>query len=282
MNVFREWILEYPQIGRVIRKIRHPRSFQAFGVGAAKTGTTSIAGLFRGRFRAEHEPHVTALLAAYESFQKRHNSRYELQRFLERRDVNLWLEIESSHALVFVIEDLVKVFPKAKFILTVREPYSWLRSIIGQHMKNRAPIGTWKGTWKKLRDMLYIPERGLEYMPEEDILRQSELYPIAGYLEAWTKHNKRVICAVPRSKLLILRTEDISSQAERIADFLEISVSKLELSRSHLNKKRNSIGNHITSSIGKEYIENQVEEKCSSMKSTIEKKFGLDLSCTIS
>src|SRR5690348_13414736 len=101
------------------------RRFHAYCIGAPKTGTTSIAAMFRAHYRAAHEPSAQAtnrlVIGALES----KIAGESLVQHLRTRDATLGLELESAHPLGYLGGALARVFPGARFIITLREPKSW-------------------------------------------------------------------------------------------------------------------------------------------------------------
>lgn len=56
----------------------------------------------------------------------------EIEAALRARAREFNLECEVAHYLIYFCEELVSLFPEAKFICTTRHPRSWLRSFIDQ------------------------------------------------------------------------------------------------------------------------------------------------------
>ena len=119
------------------------------------------------------------------------------------------------------VQEFVDQFPQAKFLLTAREPRSWLRSmsLTNQHLNvrrfsNRQPE-------RRLRELFFGPPNAT-YSRGEGELERLGLFPLDGYLGGWAAHYRRVLDAVPMERLLILRTEDLAISAGRLATFLSI------------------------------------------------------------
>ncbi len=110
------------------------RRLHAYVLGPPKTGTTSLSEIFRPRFRAEHEP-LSVRTRDYVRFaheQKRPMD--ELIRYLRWRDRELYLDVEASHPMTVFADLLARTFPDARFIVSFREPLSWLGSIINMRL----------------------------------------------------------------------------------------------------------------------------------------------------
>ena len=117
-----------------------PRRFHAYGCGMAKTGTHSIYALF-GNYRTAHEVDLRRMVRLAVASLDGSISDQEIERLLLRRDRQLWLEMDSSNINGDLIRPLVRISPQAKFILTIRDVYSWLDSAINQ-MINDDPLAT--------------------------------------------------------------------------------------------------------------------------------------------
>jgi hypothetical protein len=166
------------------------------------------------------------------------------------------LELDSSQLNYFLLDSLVSEFPNAKFILTIRDCYSWLDSFINHQLsRNCSP------NWQRLRDFRF--DSNSEYKEEERILAQHGLYTLDGYLSYWAEHNREVLTTVPKEKLLVVRTHEIPQEIEKIADFLSISLDKLNLSKAHSFKAKNHF--NILSEINKQFIDNKVNLHCKSL-----------------
>lgn len=77
-------------------------------------------------------------------------SESEIENVLTMRDIFLNLEVEAAHYLYMLVPYLADLFPDAKFILTVREPRSWLNSEINMNLKTAGD-----GFWDKYQQFKY-------------------------------------------------------------------------------------------------------------------------------
>ncbi len=204
-----------------------PRRFHAYCVGIEKSGTTSVAAAFNPAFRAVHEASWEAMIDLIIQHQDGRLSTDEAEKILLRRDRSLWLELESSWLLAYWIDIYLKLFPEAKFILTIRDPYSWLDSVLN-HEKGRqvGPI------WSRILQRFYQGDK-LRSPPEERRLEQRGFYPLDGYLAAWNRHNRMILQRVPRDRLLVVRTHRLTQSLPQIARFLNIQENMLNIKQSH-------------------------------------------------
>jgi hypothetical protein len=230
------------------------RRFHAYCVGAPKSGTHSIAKIFGGSYRAAHEaayePVIGMILAAADGSA----GRDRLVEFIRSRDRSLGLEMEASHLLFYFLDILLAEFEEARFILTIRDCYSWLDSQINNQL---AYIEA--DHWKDFGEFKYRHE-ALRHPREERVLAEFGLYTLDGYLSAWASHNRRVLDAVPPHRLLVVRTREISRDLQKIADFVGVPADSLSAGGTHSFKARRKFG--LLSRLDEQYLEGKVNQHC--------------------
>ena len=146
----------------------------------------------------------------------------ELSRWLRGRDAVLWLECEAFHATAWnILPDLLtKAFPDARFILTVRDCYSWLDSVINQHLNIKV-----SPPFQQLRNLYHADP----VQREVAALEVKGLYSLQGYLSYWARHNDFVLNAVPSDKLLVdVPTRGLSEHTDDIASFVGVDHSSAQ------------------------------------------------------
>ena len=232
----------YPYFSLVIRSLVQPRNFHIYCIGAAKTGTKSIANIFSLNFRSGHEPMYIEFTDVLERRRYGEISDYQLAHWFRKRDWMLWLECESSHPLAWFCDILNKTFTKAKFILTVRDCYSWLDSIINQHLNY-----VWEEKSIKLRNILF--DNDSEH--ETSTLKTFGLYTLNGYLSYWADLNNLVLKSIPAEKLLVVPTHNIINNIESFANFAGVTVNCLDKERYHSHKviKKHNLLDNIDRSL---------------------------------
>jgi len=211
----------------VWRRFASQRLAHAFCVGTAKSGTHSINSFVREPLTAAHELEKEQTISLILKANASKTDRQQINRFLVKRDRKYRLDIDSSQLNYFFLDALVSLFPKSRFILTVREPRAWLDSFVN-HQLGR----TVSPNWQKLRDMRFRPDK-FAHRPEDAPLKARGLYSLDGYLSYWREHNLRVPATVPSERLLILRTREIQDSIPRIARFLSIDAGLLDANRAH-------------------------------------------------
>lgn len=189
--------------------------FQAFGVGCAKTGTKSLAGMLRGHYRSEHEPQAHALIELI--LKQEQLSEFAFRDSVRRTIAPLGLEMNASQLNGHIADALVSLFPEAKFVLTLREPGAWVRSFVNHQLEHRnIKPGS---AWARFRDLRFL---GAADGDARAAAGDAGLYTIDQYLRYWTTHNSRIIQSIPPRRLLIVRTENLTQDIPRLAAFLGI------------------------------------------------------------
>jgi hypothetical protein len=236
---------------------RKARKAHIYCTGTAKSGTHSIEALFGSQLRSAHEPESEKVIDIILDIATGRVDDAELGRYLLKRDRRLWLDIDSSQLNFFLLSKLVELFPDAKFILTIRDPYSWLDSFVNHQLARKA-----SDKWFKLRDLRFRPDIYI-HQQQELILKEKGLYTLDGYLSYWRYHNLSVIDTVPKDRLFIVRTDKITEQAEEVAVFASISRSNLRIDKSHVFKAMAKFG--LLDKIDQEYLECKVKEHCGNL-----------------
>ena len=128
-----------------IYPLLRPRRFMMYCVGPAKSGTVSVEWnvLCKLPRSAAGEAAFREIIVLAVDCLEGRLKKSAVLRQLRRRDRRLRLEVDSFNQLSVFVQEFVDQFPQAKFLLTAREPRSWLRSIINQHLNvdvsNRQP-----------------------------------------------------------------------------------------------------------------------------------------------
>ena len=198
-----------------LRKIYNPKEvdFRVFGVGAAKTGTHSLGQMFDDRISSAHELDIEQLIYLHLERVSSSSSR-KLHRYLLVRDKIQNLKIDASHINIYLVKDLELLFPGSKFILTLRHPEDWLRSFINDSLSREA-----SPAFKIFREYRFGDTK---HPREEEVLRANNLFTVEGYLNYWKEGIERVVSEVPASRLMILKTTELSSRSNEIAKFCSI------------------------------------------------------------
>ncbi|HKI68741.1 MAG TPA: sulfotransferase, partial [Verrucomicrobiae bacterium] len=247
-----DWTFRFKRrlVGR--QKVRRT---QVYCVGSAKSGTHSIRSMFSGNVCAGHEPQALQLIEKFFEWHNRRISDQEMTNWILERDRDLALEVDSSWFNVLIHDFLAREFPGARFVLTIRDCYSWLNSEFKRVL--HAPTGLSQRI--RLREFLYDRENAV-YAPEEQILRETGLFPLDNYLSRWSAHNEAVLNTIAAERLLIVRTDQIRARAYEIADFAGLPRHAVRLQRTH--EYRNPVEREIIREIDRSFLEEKIERHC--------------------
>jgi hypothetical protein len=218
----------------------------------AKTGTTSIAKLF-SNYRAYHEldqHKFTALLCQTGSLGALADNR--IDRYIRRRDFFYGPEVDSSQLNGPVASHFYNIYPDAHFILTVREPLSWLESFLEHSLRWNPP-----SYWQRWRDLRFASS---EYHLNDMPLRTRELYPLAAYLKYWAWHNDRVLDALPSRKVTVIATHRLGESVRILASLAGVASDTLRVGLIESNRKTNRQG--VMDELDANYVRDEVTKWC--------------------
>ena len=207
-------------------------------------------------FRSDHEPEYERIIRLVIDHLEGRCELSSIKTQLVERDKRLWLEMESCHLLGYVAEVLRDAFPASLFIVTIRDPLSWLRSRLNYHYA----VNTEGTPWQEYRDYFWY-RRHEGYPSEESILAEYDLCSLDTYLNQYADHYKRVFSAIPPERCLVIRTKEISDNIERIGNFLAVESSRLSVS--HRNRRTDKI--EPLSEIDSRYVRELVVRHCSEL-----------------
>ena len=200
-----------------------------FGVGAAKTGSHSLAGLFASAIKVAHEPDSERFLALVLQFERGELSGAELQRSVKALLIAQGAQLNVAAMNGYLIRTVFSAFPSARYILTVRDAGSWVRSFVN-HQVTRSPAPT--SGWHAFRELRFVRDCR-PHRPEELPLLQRGIYSLDAYLGYWAKHNLTVIETIPGPQLCIVATHHLARDAKRLSRFIGVRPGAVALERSH-------------------------------------------------
>jgi hypothetical protein len=238
---------------RRILKVR-PRRFHAYCVGAAKTGTTSIAHCFFPFYRSQHEAEVEETNRLVISYLEGRLNAVQVKNQIVLRDQRLSLELESSHPLGYLCDVLASTFSEAKFIVTLREPLDWLHSRLNFHHRVDPPA------WREYRSYFWIRNHH-GYAPQEKELEKYGLCGLDTYLAQYADHYARVLTSVPKDRRIVVKTSELHERLWEIAEFTGASPSRVRFE--HRNESSSKI--RPLDSIDPEYVRARILSHCESL-----------------
>lgn len=247
---------DYSILSRIKRTItkKLPKSIHCYCVGAEKTGTTSIHHMFNKNYRSGHEIDHRQTIQLAVDYLEDDISPEKAATVLYTRDRELNLEIESAHYLAYISDILADTFKKAKFIVTIREPYSQLKSRLNWHYTTNHP------SWNLYYDY-FLANHHAGFAKEEKLLENYNLYSLDTYLQDYSNHYKYINENIPGDRRLLIKTQNLNSSTPVIASFLNVSEKSILIQ--HSNKRGKKIP--ILSNLDQAFVRNKIWEHCSEM-----------------
>lgn len=236
------------------------RRVRLYCVGTAKSGTHSIASMFSSLVRAKHEPDRKKLIPTILEIGAGRLAGDRLKEWVRVRDRKLRLRVDSANMYFFLLDTFRDEYPEAKFLLTIRDCYSWLNSVMRHALRfpNPAPM------WANYRKLLYQPEQH-PHAPEERALQERGLYSFDAYLSNWAEHNQSVFDKIPVEKLMVLKTNDIGTRAIEVARYAGLPEALVLPHQAH--SFENPIKGNLLQEVPRDFLEAKVEKHCRALMS---------------
>jgi hypothetical protein len=231
-----------------------PRLFQAYCIGLQRSGTTSVAGIFEN-YRSAHEFQMPEAMQTICDFNAGKIAKSAVRDFILRRDISGRLEMDSSPINHWYMDFLIREYPNAKFIFTIRDCYSWCDSMIRGLMRLRTDNPA-HVLW--CRSLLGLDVEIFQY--EETMLSRCDLL-FDKLLSHWAL-NEGIARRCPPDRSLVVRTTDIADSLPRIAEFIGVSPETLKRDRARSN--RSEIKRPVLEKFGRRFLENKFKPFASS------------------
>lgn len=230
------------------------RKLQIYCVGLPKTGTVSLTGIFCN-YRSAHEMWQWDTHQKAVQYKQQKISKQELLEFLRDRDVHGKLEMDSAHFNRHYLDLLVEEFPKAYFLCTIRDCYSWLNSYINYFTEpGREAV-------QALEIQNGFPfDLPLGDCPEKKELIENFQEYIDFPLSLWGKSYRKMMKELPPERSMVIRTNELSGKIDEIARFLKIPSDSLVKRKSHLNRAEYHV--NILDSCDVSFLNAKFEEHC--------------------
>lgn len=203
-------------------------------LGNFKTGTVSIAAILGSKLYGQHEPDAYLYCQQWLKLKNREIDTQEWIDFLKSRFHSLRLDYESSGFLTIESDSLINIFPKTKFILTIRHPKSWVKSFLRHILNNRKRLDYhyWEPAFLYYFSDTVFPK-------EEQVLADLNLFPLRSLLNYWLESNESVLKHIPDEQLLLIETSELSGSLNKIEQFMGWPQNTLNCSNTHLHSSKN-------------------------------------------
>lgn len=246
------------------------RRFRIYNVGVAKTGTTSIAGIF-GRYRSAHEFMFSESVRKISAWTKGSLSAEELRDFVLLRDRRGGLELDSASFNHHFIPILVEEFPDSKFVFSIRDCYSWLDSIVSMGLSAGSEVPAWMEEYGRFLASDRV-ERSSIAAPLDLMRALPDL--VDGLFRYWSEMNSAVLELLPPGRSLIVRTHEISGSLDRLALFAGVPRDTLTAAAAHRNKAARRL--EILGSLDSGLIRERYDAHCRELMDRVFPEFRPD------
>lgn len=241
-------------------KFIYPRRFHAYCCGTAKSGTHSIQAIFKN-YRSVHEVDIERTIQLALAYLYGEISDNEAERLIKKRDRMLWQEMDSSVVNGPLVKPIVNSFSKAKFILTIRNLYSWVDSMFNHQINISVPE-----PWYQL-DRRTMKLDDFVHTKWDTPLTERGLYPLAAYFNNWATHNRTVLENVPKDRLLIVKMEEIRNRIPDMAEFIHVPAETLDPDSAWSYAARGKHG--VLEKIDQDYVRDLAEKYCNELMNRI-------------
>jgi hypothetical protein len=237
-----------------------PRRLDVCCCGLSKTGTHSLAGIFEN-YRSAHHPDGDVRLPLALSFLKGELSDAHATSLLRRRDRVLGLEMESSSLAGILVGALSRACPEKRFILTLRDVYSWCDSWIDHNLNQPAnPASPWLAL-----DRIRLRVDSVPATKFDAPLLARGAHPLACYFQLWRDHNRRVLETLAPERLLLLETGQIAERMRDLADWAGVPVETLRADRNRLFVAPRK--HRVLATLDRAYVQDTADRLCGPLMS---------------
>lgn len=196
-----------------------------YNVGVAKTGSTSLSKLFKV-YKSEHEFLFEETINHIYAYKKGEINTTQFKEFILQRDeqFNSDYGLDSSTFNHFYADVLMEDFPKAKFILPIRDCYTWLESVLNMGLRFKYVLPDFIRKYMELICDFKEPFMGLGL--NDSFLKDNPKY-LDNILSYWRDSITRILTLIPEDRLLVIKVDELSNSIEKIADFSGVSAKIL-------------------------------------------------------
>jgi hypothetical protein len=236
-----------------------PKRIQLFTVGLPRTGSTSLSTLF-ANFRSGNEfmerETVSNVVARHQGAM----SQQAFEDYLRRRDREGDLEMDSASFHHLYFDFLIDEFPDARFIMTVRAPYEWANSyikmIMGWHRRFTAE-GAALPQWMEDYGVMLFGDFSWSWVSSRAAVAE-RVEPLArAFLKHWADANRRTLALLPKQRSIVIRTETLSAQCDRLASFAGVAAAALtDQHHTNIHPDRSD----LLQALGRDWVDARVRE----------------------
>ena len=194
------------------------RAFQLYCLSSLRTGVFVLREVFKEyRFLRDFQIEKAEELQA--ARQRGRMSSGELMRYIRRRDRDGMLEVDASHVHSGWMDLLPRMFPESRYLLTVRDCYSWLDATLNQLLEvakepreRRRMAAVSAGRGSTLLDVFRSPEA---------LAGRFELVADR-YLSLWAEVNRGLLAGLPAGRSLVVPVDGVAALLPRVPEIARL------------------------------------------------------------
>lgn len=245
----------FSKIRTLIKPAVRISGHRIYGLGAAKTGTHSLAQMFEPYAPSIHEPDQITLIDMVLE-RERTGDAQPLRELMEWRDRHRPLKVNASQINIYLIGEILLLHPNARFVLTMRHPLDWVRSMLDDSLRRDVV-----DSWQRFRDFRFgtPARRG----GRDDALAQANLYTLKGYFAYWAHAMQAPVDQLEADRLLLVRTEQLHERSGEIAAFCGIDGFEPDEGRAHAFANSDRFG--VLGKLDRHHVLDTLEETCGSL-----------------
>jgi hypothetical protein len=248
-----------------LRARAHGRRLRVYVVGLGGSGTTTVAHAF-DHYRSYHEVDSKRMVRLSTAAELGELSRARRRWEMRRRNARFGLEVDSAPFLTPFVPELADLYPRAHFVVLVRDCFTWMDTRIEKWLRMNAKRAHFRPPhrWAEYSKYAVAPS------PEDWPLIEHDLPPVGNVANRWAAGLSAVLSIAPPDRTLVLRTEDIDTSMPTLAEFCGIDVSTL---RSGVRANVVSDRRRLLSRLNQEHVVGEAERYCAPL---MEEFWGAD------
>ena len=205
------------------------RRFHAYNVGLPRSGCSSIMGLFSNyRSIAEYKERESVELIT--AWKDGWISEETLRRYIHYRHEIGQLEMDTASFNHFYLHILIKDFPQAKFIFTIRDCYTWVNSflkMISRWKKHFLDIGQNMPDWMLNYGRILFGAYDWDWFNSYEALQENLDFLVELFIKSWAHYNLRILDLLPEERSILVKTSKISYSQAELADSVGVPVDAI-------------------------------------------------------
>lgn len=196
-----------------------------FGVGMFKTGTTSLASILGQVMYIKHEGDIFTALDVVEGLARGHLGTAEVYSYLTNRQHLLGLDADILGFLYPFTPYLIKLYPQARFIITIRPCEEWIRSCL-QSIRLFQGMPNTSRVHYLARAVGTDPAKWPAWDNEAAEFGSLSVEKLACM---WRDVNNFLLSTIPPVRRLLLHTDELGGDLSRLATFLSLPPDMLHV-----------------------------------------------------